>query len=234
MGTWIKETDQAIYLMQGGYWISKISKHSSKTNPKEKVLNITGLQAWFTREDYPQAMTVSVGTGAPEPEKIPAFPASPPTPAGKINASGLEIVKHFEGVRLKAYQDSVGVWTIGYGHTSMAGEPQVYAGMTITSAQAEAILKKDLGLFERGASDAVKGRATPDQFSAMVSFSFNVGLGSLNSSTLLRKHKAGDIRGAANEFLRWVYAGDQQLPGLVRRRNAERALYLSQDYRAYM
>ena len=68
----------------------------------------------------------------------------------------------------------------------------------------------------------------------MVSFSFNVGLGSLNSSTLLRKHNAGDIRGAANEFLRWVYAGDQQLPGLVRRRNAERALYLSQDYRAYM
>lgn len=237
MGTWIKETDKAIYLMQGGYWISRITKYPSETNPKEKVANITGLKSWFDRPDYPTAMTISIGTGKPEPEPAPAPPPPPPPPpsqSGKINSSGLEIVKSFEGLRTKAYQDSVGVWTIGYGHTSMAGSPNVTPGMQITEAEAESILKKDLGIFEKGVSEAVKVSTNSDQFSAMVSFSFNVGLGSLQESTLLRKHNAKDFAGAADEFLRWVYAGGQKLPGLERRRKAERALYLSQDYRQFL
>lgn len=233
MGTWIKETDKAIYLMQGGYWISRITKYPSETNPKEQVANITGLRSWFTRPDYPQGMTVSYDKSAPEPLPLPAPPPPPPN-AGKTNAAGIEIIKHFEGVRTTAYQDSVGVWTIGYGHTSAAGDPQVYAGLTITLDQAEQILRKDLGIFEKGVSDAVKVTTNDDQFSAMVSFSFNVGLGAYRDSTLLRKHHAGDFAGAADEFLRWVYAGGQVLPGLQRRRNAERALYLSQDYHQYM
>lgn len=234
MGTWIKETDKAIYLMQGGYWISRLSKYPSRTNPEEQVLNISAIRSWFAREDYPRAMTVSIGTDAPEPEPLPAPPAPPPQPPGTINAAGLEIIKHFEGIRLKAYQDSVGVWTIGYGHTSMAGPPDVYAGLTITSAEAEEILKRDLGVFEKGVDDAVKVSVNSNQFSALVSFAFNVGLGALRDSTLLRKLNAGDYQGAANEFPRWVYAGQQQLPGLVRRRNAERALFLSQNYKQYM
>lgn len=242
MGTWIKETDKAIYLMQGGYWISRISKYPSTNNPNEQVLNISGLRAWFMREDFPRAMTVSIGTGAPEPQPMPAPPEPvtppppPPTPSTgrRINAAGLEIVKHFEGVRLKAYQDSVGVWTIGYGHTSSAGAPNVTPGLTITQAEAESILKKDLGIFEKGVTDALRVSVNDNQFSSLVSFSFNVGLGNLRSSTLLRKLNGGDTSGAANEFTRWTYAGGQQLPGLVRRRNAERALFLSQDYRAFM
>jgi GH24 family phage-related lysozyme (muramidase) len=178
-------------------------------------------------------MTVALGTGDPEPEPMPAPPPPPPA-AGKINDSGVEIVKHFEGMRTTAYQDSVGIWTIGYGHTSMAGPPSVSPGMTITAAEAESILRQDLGVFEKGVADAASKSTSDDQFSAMVSFSFNVGLGAYRDSTLLKKHNAGDHAGAADEFLRWVYAGDQVLPGLQRRRNAERALYLSQDYHQYM
>jgi GH24 family phage-related lysozyme (muramidase) len=166
-------------------------------------------------------MTISLGTGAPEPE-----PWQPTPVTGQINAEGLALIKHFEGLRTTAYQDSVGVWTIGYGHTSMVGPPPVYPGMTITAAQAEAILQQDLEVFERGVSQALTITTRENQFSAMVSFAFNVGLNAYRGSTLLRKHNAGDFAGAAAEFPRWVYAGGEVLPGLVRRREAERTLYL--------
>jgi len=187
MGTWIKETSKAIYLMEGGYWISRLSKYPSKTNPDEQVLNIQAIRSWFMREDYPRAMTVS-WKATEEPNPKPAPPAPPPPPpnsgTGKISNDGLLIIKHFEGRELRAYQDSVGVWTIGYGHTSAAGPPQVFAGQTITEQQAEEILKTDLALFEKGVRDLVKVAINGDQFAALVSFSFNVGLGALADSTL--------------------------------------------------
>jgi len=239
MGTWIKETSKAIYLMQGGYWISRITKYPSSTNPDEQVVNIAAVRSWFTRPDYPRAMTVS--PKGPEPPQLPPPPPKPPTSSSgnnsstdSINADGLNIVKQFEGCELTAYQDSVGVWTIGYGHTAMAGPPTVYAGQTITKAEAEEILKRDLNKFENGVRDLVKVSVNSDQFSALVSFSFNVGLGALADSTLLRKLNAGDYQGAANEFPRWVKAGGQTLPGLVRRRNAEQALFLGQDYTRFL
>ncbi|MEM0979295.1 MAG: lysozyme [Cyanobacteria bacterium P01_H01_bin.58] len=151
-----------------------------------------------------------------------------------MNNDGLTLVKGFEGLELQAYRDSVGVWTIGYGHTSAAGPPDVYAGQSITEAEAEAILKRDLELFERGVRDLVQVGLNSNQFSALVVFSFNVGLGALADSTLLRKLNAGDYAGAANEFPRWVKAGGQTLAGLVRRREAEKALFLSQDYRPHL
>jgi GH24 family phage-related lysozyme (muramidase) len=153
---------------------------------------------------------------------------------GQINSDGLTVVKHFEGLELRAYQDAVGVWTIGYGHTSAAGPPTVYAGQTITEQEAETILKRDLNLFENGVRDLVAVPVNSNQFSALVSFSFNVGLGALRNSTLLRKLNAGDYQGAANELPRWTKAGGRTLPGLVRRRDAERALFLSQNYRRYL
>lgn len=85
MSTWIKETDEAIYLMEGGNWISRVTKTPSKSNPKEQVLNIEGLRDWFTRSDFPQAMTVSIGTGSPEPQPV----APPPTEGGDDTGSGL-------------------------------------------------------------------------------------------------------------------------------------------------
>jgi GH24 family phage-related lysozyme (muramidase) len=234
MGTWIKETSKAIYLMEGGYWISRLSKYPSSTNPNEMVLNIQAIRSWFTRDDYPRAMTVS-WNATQEPSQKPAPPKPPPGSSTEhINADGLTIIKHFEGLELRAYQDSVGVWTIGYGHTAAAGPPSVYAGQTISEAEAESILKRDLELFENGVRDLVKVSVNSNQFSALVSFSFNVGLGALADSTLLRKLNAGDYQGAADEFPRWVKAGGQTLPGLVRRRNAERALFLSQNYQQYL
>jgi GH24 family phage-related lysozyme (muramidase) len=234
MGTWIKETDKAIYLMDNGYWISRITKYPSTTNPQEKVLDAKAFETWFARSDAPTAMVFSMGTGYPEPEPISEQPLPPPPAFGQINEDGLLIVKSFEGLELVAYQDTVGVWTIGYGHTSMAGPPQVVPGMAITEAEAERILRQDLTMFESGVNDELTINTHPDQFSAMVSFAFNVGLGAYRDSTLLRKHNGGDFVGAADEFLRWVYAGGQRLPGLERRRQAERALYLSQDYTIYL
>ncbi|MBE9160138.1 lysozyme [Nodosilinea sp. LEGE 06152] len=237
MGTWIKETDIAIYLMQGGYWISRITKYPSSNNPKEQVVNIGSVKSWFSRSDYPRAMTVSIGTGAPEPQPMPPPPPPPPPPTGTINAAGLEIVKGFEGLGLAAYPDpGTGgePWTIGYGHTSAAGPPQVYKGLTITRAEAEEILKRDLAKYEKAVASAVTRTPTSDQFSAMVSFTFNVGPGNFQTSTLLKKHNAGDFAGASEEFGRWVYAGGNVMPGLQRRRRAERALYRSENWQQFM
>jgi lysozyme len=141
----------------------------------------------------------------------------------KINSKGLDILKQFEGLRLKAYQDSVGVWTIGYGETR-----GVKPGMVITEAEAEEMLKNSLEEFEAGvAALTSQVHVTDNQFSSLVVFAYNVGLGNLKSSTLLRKLNLGDFKGAADEFLRWDKAGGQKLAGLTRRREAERALFLS-------
>lgn len=234
MGTWIKETDTAIYLMDGGYWIDRILKSSSITNPREQVLDVAAIETWMERDDAPTAMVFSMGTGYAEPDPIPEPPSPPTTRQNAINADGLLIVKSFEGRELRAYQDSVGVWTIGYGHTSMAGPPDVVPGMTVTEQEAERILQRDLTLFEQGVADEIAIETNSDQFSAMVSFSFNVGLGAYRDSTLLRRHNAGYFADAGDQFLRWVFAGGQRLAGLERRREAERALYLSQDYTRYL
>lgn len=141
-----------------------------------------------------------------------------------INAEGLRLIKDSEGLRLSAYQDSVGVWTIGYGHTATAQR-----GQTITEAEAEQLLQADLRRFEDGVRELVRVPLTDNQFAALVSFAFNLGLGALAESTLLRKLNAGDYQGAAAEFPRWVHAGGKQLPGLVTRRGRERQLFLKPD-----
>ena len=138
-----------------------------------------------------------------------------------INAAGLNLLKSFEGIELTAYLDPVGVWTIGYGTTS-----GVYQGMKITQSQAESLLQTDLHRFETAVTEGVTRSITDNQFSALVSFTYNVGAGAFASSTLLRLLNQGDIQGAANQFLVWVYAGGTVLPGLARRRRAERLLFL--------
>ena len=140
-----------------------------------------------------------------------------------ISQKGISLIKSFEGLSLKAYKDSVGVTTIGYGSTG----PHVSMGQTITEAQAESLLKNDLSRFEKGVSDLVTAPLNQNQFDALVSFSFNLGLGNLKSSTLLRKLNSLDYSGAAKEFERWNKAGGKVLAGLTRRRIAERDLFLS-------
>src|SRR5690349_12958929 len=115
----------------------------------------------------------------------------------KISKKGLDLIKSFEGLELKAYEDSVGVLTIGYGSTGS----HVKQGMVITKEQAEELLKRDVSRFERGVNDLVKVPLTQNQFDALVSFSFNIGLGNLKSSTLIRNLNASNYAGAANEFL---------------------------------
>lgn len=140
----------------------------------------------------------------------------------KINQEGLNLIKDFEGCRLKAYLCPAGVWTIGYGHTK-----GVKPDMVITQLDADRFLLQDLKRFEEAVSSLVKVPITPNQFSALVSFAYNVGTGALYDSTLLRKLNNKDYKGAADEFLRWNKAGGKVLPGLTKRRIAERDLFIN-------
>ncbi|MGK3191546.1 lysozyme [Enterobacter soli] len=139
---------------------------------------------------------------------------------------GIALIKEFEGCKLTAYQDSVGVWTIGYGWTQPVDGKPIRAGMTIKQETAERLLKTGLVSYESDVFRLVKVGLTQEQFDALVSFTYNLGSRSLSTSTLLRKLNAGDYAGAAEEFLRWNKAGDKVLNGLKRRREAERALFL--------
>jgi len=135
------------------------------------------------------------------------------------------LTEQFEGLRLTAYQDSVGVWTIGYGHTGSDVRP----GLTITQEQASALLQQDVAGAVAAVNRLVTVTLTQNQFDALVDFTFNEGQGNLASSTLLRELNAGNTAGAAAQFLVWVYAGGVQLPGLVKRRQAEAALFQSES-----
>ena len=135
---------------------------------------------------------------------------------------GLDLIKSFEGLRLSAYKDVVGVVTIGYGTTS-----GVKMGDTITKERAEELLREDVARFESQVLRLVKVPLTQGQHDALVSFVYNLGAGNLSNSTLLRLLNAGDYAGAAAQFDRWNKAGGKVLAGLVRRRAAERALFES-------
>jgi len=139
----------------------------------------------------------------------------------KYSDAGLALTKGFEGLRLSAYQDTAGVWTVGYGHTG----PAILAGMTISEADAEALLRADLADAVACVNRAVSGAMTQNQFDAMVDFCFNAGRGNFLQSTLLRKVNLGDFGGAAIQFGLWVRAGGEVVPGLVRRRRAEAELF---------
>lgn len=133
-----------------------------------------------------------------------------------------ELIKSFEGLELEAYLCPADIWTIGYGHTGNVKE-----GDSITKAEAEALLDKDLQTFRNGVKRLVKVPLNENQFGALVSFAYNLGLGSLQNSTLLKMLNAGDYTGAADQFLRWNKSGGKVLTGLVRRREAERAVFLT-------
>lgn len=140
----------------------------------------------------------------------------------KTSQNGIEFVKRHEGLRLKAYLDSAGVWTIGYGSTGGVRPVDV-----ITEAQAEAKLREDIRTAEREVNRHKLG-INQNQFDALVSFTFNVGSGNFRSSTLLKRIKENqnhpDIK---NQFNRWVYGGGKRLDGLVKRRAEEAKLYFS-------
>jgi lysozyme len=140
-----------------------------------------------------------------------------------ISSKGVDLIAGFEGFVGHPYRDAVGVLTVGYGHTG----PDTARIGNITEREGKALLARDLIRYEDGVKRYVKAKINQHEFDALVSFVYNVGVGSLAGSTLLRKLNAGDKRGAADEFLKWDKAGGHALPGLTRRRKAERALFLS-------
>ena len=139
----------------------------------------------------------------------------------RTSQRGLSPIKSFEGLRLQAYQDAVGVWTIGYGTTR-----GVNSGMKISKEQAERMLLNDVQRFEPEIERLVTVPLSQNQWDALVSFTYNLGSANLGSSTLRRLLNSGDYAAAADQFPRWNKAGGKVLPGLVRRRAAERDLFL--------
>ncbi|CAK0744541.1 lysozyme [Gammaproteobacteria bacterium] len=140
----------------------------------------------------------------------------------KISQAGIELVKQFEGLRLKVYKDAAGLPTIGYGHLIKPGE-KFAAG--ITEKQAELMLVGDLVSAQEAVRKWVNVALTQGQFDALVSLVFNFGAGNFRKSTLLKKLNAGDFAGVADEFLRWNKAGGKVAEGLRRRRMAEKSMF---------
>ena len=136
----------------------------------------------------------------------------------------IPLIKEFEGCKLKAYKCPAGVWTIGYGHTDGVKE-----GDEITQQEADRLLADDVHSFSAGVQRLVTSDINRNQLGALTSFAFNVGLGNLRHSTLLRLVNKGDFVGAANQFSRWNKAGGKVLAGLTRRREAERKLFLKEE-----
>lgn len=149
--------------------------------------------------------------------------------ARNVNQAAIDLIKEFEGFRANAYHDAVGVWTIGYGHTSRAGEPKVKPGMRITRAEGERILKKDVAKFAAGVERVLGDDAdklNDNQFGAIVSFAYNVGIGNLKRSSVLKAIRRGDLDAVPAKLKLWNKAGGKVLNGLVRRRKAEGELFI--------
>ena len=157
----------------------------------------------------------------------------------KVSSACIEGIKKDEGVRVRPYRCPALLWTVGVGHVIDPNHIRVKLderkGLSIpdgwdrvlSMAEVDDILAKDLATFERGVLRLCPEGLTQGRFDALVSFSFNVGLGNLQRSTIRMKHNRGDFDGAAEGFMAWTKAGGKELPGLVKRRKHERDLYLS-------
>ena len=143
-----------------------------------------------------------------------------------VSNSGVDLICEFEGEQLIAYDDGVGIWTIGFGTTIYPNGIKVKKGDTCTEAQAKSYMAHDLKKFEQAVNGAVNIPLNQNQFDALVSLAYNIGTGAFNKSTLVKKLNAGDIRGAADQFDVWVNAGGKRMQGLVNRRAKEKELFL--------
>ena len=157
----------------------------------------------------------------------------------QISEKCLKMLQHHEGIRQRPYRCPAKLWTVGCGHVLYPRQAQMKLeerdsfpleerdNRTFSMEEVDEILRNDLNRFERGVEKYCPVKLTQGQFDALVSFSFNLGLGTLQRSTLRQKVIRGDMEGAAEEFLKYILAGGKVLKGLVTRRNDERALFLS-------
>lgn len=141
----------------------------------------------------------------------------------KINEAGLNIIKQFEGCRLESYQDAVGIWTIGWGHTS----PDIKEGLQWTQTQCDDALKKDVANTETKIAQALRVKVSDNMFSALVSFAYNIGVLKTTYSTLFKLTQDSRFTEAVVEFSKWNHAGGKVLPGLTARREAEAELFMA-------
>ena len=158
----------------------------------------------------------------------------------KVSKEAIEGIKKDEGVRTKPYRCPALIWSVAVGHVIDPNHIRVPFNerkniplptewdRVLSMAEVDAILAADLATFERGVLRLCPSGLTQGRFDALVSFSFNVGLGNLQRSTIRMKHNRGDFEGAAEGFMAWTKAGGKELPGLVKRRKHERALYESE------
>lgn len=155
----------------------------------------------------------------------------------KVSQECISMIKHHEGVRTRGYRCPAFLWTIGVGHVIDPSHIGVKLDerknlpipegwdRVLTMDEVDDILAKDLASFERGVLRLCPTGLTQSRFDALVSFSFNVGLGNLQRSSIRMKHNREDFEGAAEAFMQWTKAGGRELPGLVKRRKDEKALY---------
>ena len=141
----------------------------------------------------------------------------------KTSDAGINLIQQFEGEKLTAYKDIVGIWTIGFGHTG----PEVCEGQKISHDEAIALLHEDLRRFEECVEAYADVELDQNEFDALVAFAYNVGCNALKSSTLMLLLNSGKKDAAAEQFLRWDKAGGLIVAGLLRRREAERELFLA-------
>lgn len=156
-----------------------------------------------------------------------------------VSDKAIKMIKHHEGVRQRPYRCPAKLWTIGIGHVLYPRQGALKVddrdsvpleerdNRTFSMEEVDGILRDDLNRFERGVERYCPVKLTQGQFDALVSFSFNVGLGTLQRSTLRQKVLRGDMEGASEEFMKYTIGGGKVLKGLVNRRNDERALFLS-------
>ena len=156
----------------------------------------------------------------------------------KVSKECINMIKHHEGVRFRPYRCPALLWTVGVGHVIDPSHIKVPLNdrknlpipdgwdRQLSATEVDDILATDLASFERGVLRLCPSGLTQSRFDALVSFSFNVGLGNLQRSTIRMCHNRGDFEGAAEAFMAWTKAGGKELPGLVKRRKDERALYL--------
>ena len=148
----------------------------------------------------------------------------------KLSQHCYNLLKKWEGCKLEAYQDTSNVWTIGYGSTFYSDGSKVKAGDKINASEAGKLFKATIGKYEKAVDDLVRVDITDNQFGALVSFCYNVGITAFKNSTLLKKVNAKDFDAVPPELMRWIYSGKKVVPGLVNRRSAESGLWVSGSY----
>lgn len=223
---WKEYSQSAEYRHYYDFYFQHGLAHYRQYRPEAEAAELAEAYArkyaeYYISPAYKQALRTALPEASTPKLQQAAQQAPPVIRELKTQKIGFDLLRHFEGLRLKPYRDAVGKFTIGYGHLMRPGE--VYT--RITRAKAEALLQRDVKIAELLVKQQVRVALTPSQFSALVVLVYNIGGYQFQESTLLRLINAGNYVAAAEEIRRWEYAGGQVLRGLTKRRNAEYLLF---------